>query len=270
MKKLAQRAEHIRNEEQVASRDELLQFHLVATLVLQATDREVNGASQCGPVLQAKDLELELLPSIAILLGRSCKAPLGSDKSTGPTLLRGSDSLSDPESRDAACMVTILLAALVAHRKLPAPANIHFARGRSRLSDCLELVAARSFMALEALGAFPAPGVLEKSIQSLGPAFPWLFSLRESVVAAFNDLADRSRKMREVESSVPPEGPRPPAPNPAPGDWVCTKQWGVTEVLELDGQTVNVAIVDGPDPNSLVRASISRTNVRVTGMQRSY
>ena len=254
MKTLTKRAEHIRNEKQVASRNELLQFHLVATLVLQATDREVNGASQCGPVLQAKDLEQEMLPSIASLLGRSCKAPLGSDKSAGPTLLRGSDTLSDPESRDAACMVAILLAALVAQRKQQATAKVHFAEARSKLSDCLELVAARSFMALQTLGALPAPEVLERSIQSLGPAFPWLFSLRESVMAAFNDLADRSRRMREEESSVPPEGPRLSAPDPAPGDWVCTKHWGVTEVLELVGQTVNVAIVDGSDSNALVRA----------------
>jgi len=270
MKKLAQRATHIRNEKQVASRDELLQFHLVATLVLQATEREVNGASQCGPVLHAKDLEHALLPSIAILLGRSCKAPLGSDKSTGPTLLRGCDSLSDPESRDAACMAAILLAALVAQRKQQATPNIHFARDRSNLSDFLELVAARSYMALQTIGALPAPEVLEKSIQSLGPAFPWLFSLRESVVAALNDLTERSRKMREEESSVPSEDSRTPASSPAPGDWVCTKQWGVTEVVELDGRTVHVAIVDESDSNQLVRAMIGRTKVRVTGMRRSY
>jgi hypothetical protein len=270
MKKLAQRAEHVQNIDQVDSRDELLQFHLVATFVLQATGREVNGAKQCGPVLDAKDLEDELLPSIALLLGKSCKAPLGSDKSTGPTLLRRNDFLSDPESRDAACMVAILLAALVAHRKLQTSANLYFASGGSSLSDFFELVAARSFMAIRALGAFPEAELLENAIHSLGPAFPWLFSLRESVLAAFDDLADRSRKMRELESMSPPEGPRPPVPNPAPGDWVCTKHWGVTEVIDLDGQSVNLAIVDSSDQNRLVRASISQANVWMTGMRRSY
>jgi hypothetical protein len=269
MKMLTKRTEHIRNEKQVASRDELLQFHLVATLVLQATDREVSGAGQCGPVLQSKDLEHGMLPSVTILFAQSSEAPVGSDKSTRPTVLRGGDTLSEPESRDAACMAAILLAALVAQRKRQATARVYIAKDRTLLTDFLELVATRSFMALRTLGALPGAEVLEQAIQSLGPAFPWLFSLRESIMAVFNDLAERGRRMGEEERCVPFGGSRPLPIGAAPGDWVWTKQWGVTEVLEQDGETVTVAIVDGSGSDLLVCARISPTKVRMTGMQRS-
>ena len=107
----ARRAEVVRDEKQVAGRDELLRLHIVATLVLQGTGREVEGASQCGSLVQPKDLEHEFIPPVAILLGRS------SDGSDGPALLRTGAALSDPESKEAGCVVAILLSALVAYRR---------------------------------------------------------------------------------------------------------------------------------------------------------
>src|SRR5262249_44522946 len=159
-------------------------LHLVATFALHATGREVEGASQCGFLVRPKDLEDELLPAIAIMLGRSPKARQGSDGVDGPTLLRAGTLLSDPQSLKAGCFIAVLLSALVAHRRQHSSGLIGFANDARDLGSCLELVAARNFVALEKLWILPKPDEVNHLSESPSPQFPWLSSLGHAVVVA--------------------------------------------------------------------------------------
>jgi hypothetical protein len=269
MEALARRAGAIRDSKGVVGRDELLRLHLVATLVLQATGREVEGASPCGPVLQPKDLAGKFLPGVAVLLGRSRKARPDPDGTDGPLLLRAGVALSDPETKEAACVVAVLLSALVAHGKQRAGARIRCEEDGGDAANCRELVAARSFTVLEKLGMLPARDALEQTIQLLGPRCSWVASLGGSIVAAFDDIVGRSRRINEVDGRAALEGPPPASGSITRGEWVYTLVSGVTEVIDIQGENVEVAMLGDPGAGSPPCRKVRWNYVRPTGVRRS-
>jgi len=260
MKALTQRVEGIRDLKKVASRDELLRLDIVTTLMLQAAGREVEGATQCGPLVQFEDLERGILPSIAILFSRS----------DGPVLDREGVTLSDRESKEASCLTVMLLSALVAHRRQRAEGRIRFRPDTSGLAGCLELLSVRTFMTLDKLGLLPTADVLKQFIHSFGPRSPWLFSLGEAVEVAFQHILEMSARIRELESGQAPLDSLPQYDKFEPGVWVYTRFWGVTEVLAMDGDKIDVVIVDAPGEDRLIRAKITRAKAWLTGLRRTF
>jgi hypothetical protein len=270
MEALARRVELLRDEKRVAGRDELLRFHIVATLVLQATGREVEDAGPCRPLVQPQDLGDKMLPSVAILLGRSPNARPAPDGSDGPVLLRAKGTLTDPDGKEAACVIAVLLSALVTHQRQRAQGRIRCAEDKGGAGSCPELVAARSFTTLEKLGLLPTPDTFEGSVQLFGLRSPWVSSLGESgIVAVFHDLVGRSRRIIELENGFMQESPPPPPYSLDPGVWVYTLSSGVTEVVGLECEKVVVAIIGGPGTDALSLMTVSWPYVRLTGMRRS-
>jgi hypothetical protein len=256
-------------QKQVAVRDELMRLHIIIGLLLHATNHEVDGAEQCGPLMRPRDLEHEMLPVIAMLLGRSAKTPPSFDQSLDrPILLRTDGKLEDSESIDAGCVISVFLSALVVHRKQSADKTRFLVQDHETQADYVELLAARSFMVLRMLGALPASEAVEQSIESMRSGFPWLLLLGESVLTTFQDLSERSQRISEMESGVAPESSQSLGTLDK-GAWVLTKHWGVTEVVRIGGNTVTVAVIDGPD-TALIKAKPGRQNVRLTGLRRSF
>jgi hypothetical protein len=269
MQALRQHAESLDKQGNIPVRDELLCLEIVLTLVVQATARELEGASQCGHLIQPTDLERELLPSIALLLARSRGTVLDAHRSGGPVLLRQQTALTDLDSRQAAITIAVLLSALVAQRRKRPPESFDLAETSLGLACCLELVAARTLGALRELGILPNCAELEARVNSMNSRSPWLSSLGSSIAAEFQRLVTKSDQIKEVEHTGPTDPNPGPAQGVAEGDWVLTRHWGVTQVLRSDGEVIQIAIVDATDSPKLVRTIVSRGLVRPTGMTRT-
>jgi hypothetical protein len=244
--------------------------------VLQAVGQEVEGASQSGPVVQSWDLT-ELLSAIAVLLGRSRPARPDPSGYAGPVLLWAGAVLSDPESKEAACVVAVLLSTLVAHQKQLARTRLRCDEEENKegAGGCPQLVAARSFATLEQLGLLPDPDVFDHQVRFLGPGCLCISSLGDARVGEeFRELVERSRRINDTESRAALDGSAPPSGSLKRGDRVYTLVSGVTEILDIQwgdrGEKVVVVMVGEPHPDPSARKTVSLSHVRPTGMRRSY
>jgi len=251
MRRAAERYDWIRDHAEQVTSDELLRLHLVVLLVLRAVGRRIPGAESNGPILRAENLATGLLPPVAIMLGRVRSGRGTKAGPRGPILSWLDADPSDPHVRKAVLAACLLLAGLTLERQSR--------EARGWLSDeetdprnwqfYPELVALRSFAAMQRASLLPTREELEGELATGSSESQWLSSLeRPQLLDTFDNLTDKAQKVLRIESRKP--SGRAAAENANPikvGAWVYSDKTGVTQATEVSGVHIELALVGEPD-----------------------
>jgi hypothetical protein len=270
MQRLAKRCEWLRDNGSTVSADDFWRLSAVNLLALNGCGRTLSQAESFGTVLEPYNVLGDLLPSMAVLLGR-VRVLRSDNANSGPLGFRASLDISDHRTRQFGAITALILSALVDRRRHWNKQPVFF-RGEDDPNGWpyfTDIVATRSIATLSRLGLLPTAEEYSAVLGNSLKTSSWLSGIGVACLEkTFAELSRRAKVIRDVEDKFNPNRLPASTVQLKPGAWVCAPSSGVTEVAEITGQFVQLAFIGEPEDDTWFR-KIKANCVQPTGLSRS-
>jgi hypothetical protein len=242
MRALSRRYEWLRDQRKAIRPEEFWRLDAVNLLLLDGCGRVFGQAADCVPVVTPEDIMHNYLPAVAVFLGR-IRVLRNQKEASGPLVEWAQADCADARIVNTARSTCGLLTALAAHRRQQMRHTLD-EDALGEWPDYTEIVVVRCLAALLRQGLLPTHYEFSEAASKSS----WLVSIGCSRLGeTFDDLCRCARTAVRYEDQFAVERASYSSRDIRTGDWVCTAISGVTEVVEVSGRNVTIAMIGQPD-----------------------